>query len=157
MPTKESKKVAPVVEKVTPVEVDTEDFEDLDEETEEAAAEEKPKRKRAVKAKKEIPPGKNTKEVAAELGITPVKLRRILRTDDFVNDKEYTRYFLDDETIDRLKAAIAAGAGEKKTRGRKPKATAEAEAAEITEELEELESDEEEDLDFEEDEEEEAE
>lgn len=141
------------------VEPEVDDLEDLEEDIPETEAAAPVKRTRKAKAKKEkvVPAGKTTKEVAAELGVTPVKLRRILRTDDFANDHEYTRYFLDDETIERLKAAIAAGVGERK-RGR-PKKKAEVEAAEITEELDELdeETDEGEDLDFEDEDEEEEE
>lgn len=146
MPTK---KAAPVVEPET----EMDDLDELEEET--AEAEEKPKRTRKPRAKKEkvVPEGKTTKEVAEELGITPVRLRRILRTDDFYNDHIYSRYYLSEEVIERLKEAIASGAAEKKPRGRKKVESQEVE--EISEELEELETDEEDELDFEDEDEEE--
>lgn len=141
-----------------------EEIEELDEV--EAIAEDeaaKPvKKARAKKAKVEKPvrQGKSTKEAAEELGITPVRLRRILRTDDFVNDGGYTRYDLDDETIERVRALLAAGTEQKKARStKKAKAGKVESAAEEVEgdiaELEEidLESDEDEDEDLEFDEE----
>jgi hypothetical protein len=86
-----------------------------------------------------------TKEAAEKLGVTPVRLRRILRSDDFVNDHAYTRYAITDEQFTQLQAAVAAGAqGEKK--GRKPKKAAPVEdsAEEVSEELSELDEDDEE-------------
>lgn len=123
------------------------------------AVEEAPK---AKKAKKEQPErvGMSTKEAAALLGVTPVKLRRILRTTDFADDKEYTRYDLDDATIERLRAAIAAGAdGTRKPRKGKKNAEVQEDAEDVESAVAELEdsSDEEdlEDLDLEDDEDEE--
>lgn len=132
----------------------------LDEEDgDEAAAEATPKRKRAKKAKADRPAreGKSTREAAEALGITPVRLRRILRTDDFMNDGGYTRYDLSDEIIERVRAVLAAGAEEKPKRGRKSKAASVEDAAdEATAELDDLGEDEDdEDIDLEEDEEEE--
>jgi hypothetical protein len=119
------------------------DLETLEEVEGEEPTEAKPKKKRSRKAKEEKPQveGKTSKEVANELGITPVKLRRILRTDDFFNDSGYTRYFLSDEDIERLKAAIAAGAERKAAAPRKTKKGKgqEVAAAEVANDLEDLE------------------
>ena len=103
---------------------------------------------RKAKAEKPAQPervGMTTKEAAAKLNITPVKLRRILRTDDFVNDHTYTRYDITDAVFAQLEKAVAAGAtGEKKPRGRKAKeAQVEDQAEEVAEELAELEEEEE--------------
>lgn len=109
----------------------------------EAAAPAKKARKPKAEAP-EGPVGMTTKEAAEKLGVTPVRLRRILRSDDFVNDHTYTRYAIDDDTFARLQAAVAAGAqGEKK--GRKPKKAAPVEdsAEEVSEELSALEEDDE--------------
>lgn len=109
------------------------------------------------RTKKERPArqGMSSKEAAAALSqrlgkeISPVRLRRVLRTDDFVNDGGYTRYDLDDATIDRLEQALRAGAdGRTKKAGRKGKKNAQVEeeaSEEVQEELDELESDEDED------------
>lgn len=131
------KATAPVVEEV---EVEDDNLEELEEVVAEAAAP-KRTRKKAAKAQPERK-GKNTREVAEELGTTPTKLRRMLRSNDFFNDKDYTRYDLTEEDIARLKAAIEAGAtgrpkkaaGPKKSRSKKAQVAAE----EVTAELEEL-------------------
>lgn len=109
-----------------------------------AATAEAPAKAKKAKAEKPARVGLTTKEVAEELGITPVKLRRILRTDDFVNDHSYTRYDLTPDVVERLAAAVAAGnTGEKKPRGRKAKkAQVEDQAEEVAEELAELEEEE---------------
>jgi ABC-type phosphate/phosphonate transport system substrate-binding protein len=80
----------------------------------------------------EGPKGMTTREVADMLGTTPQKLRRILRSEEFQNDHAYTRYALTDEDIEKLKAAIAAGAG---TRKSSKKAAEEGEADQAPEEL----------------------
>lgn len=127
-----------------------------------AATPEAPTKK--TKAAKEEAPAKpervgmTTREAADKLGVTPVRLRRLLRTDDFVNDGAYTRYDITDEVFAQLQASLAAGAANPKPRGRKKAAAAvEDSAEEVTEELNELESDEDEEvetLDLEDDEEE---
>ena len=139
-----TKKAEVVVEE--PVEDDEiEALDEVEETAEEAAPAKKTKK---AKAKKEEPEGYTTKEVGEMLGIAPVKLRRILRTDDFTNDKEYTRYRLTDEDVERLKAAIAAGATKKttaapkKAKGKKTQDAAEEVSAEL-EELDDLAEDEE--------------
>jgi CO/xanthine dehydrogenase Mo-binding subunit len=105
-----------------------------------------PKTRKAKAEKPEAPArvGMTTKEAAEKLGITPVRLRRILRTDDFSNDHTYTRYDITDDVFKQLQAAVAAGASGEK-RGRKPKKAAPVEdsAEEVAEELAELEDDEE--------------
>jgi hypothetical protein len=145
------KKAAAPVEAIDEIEALEEDL------TEEAA---KPvKKARAKKAKAEAPVrvGKTTKEAAEELGITPVRLRRILRTDDFINDGGYTKYDLDDETIERVRAILASDQEGRKTRAEKRTKRAkkvENAAEEVSGELGEiedldLESDEDEDEDLE--------
>lgn len=111
-------------------------------------------KKGKAKAEKPARTGMTTREAAAAVSkivgkeITPVRLRRILRTDDFMNDAGYTRYDLDDATVNRLAEAIQAGAdGRTKKAGRKGKKNAQVEEAaseEVQEELDELESDEDE-------------
>jgi predicted transcriptional regulator len=141
------KKAAAPVEAIDEIEALEEDL------TEEAA---KPvKKARAKKAKAEAPVrvGKTTKEAAEELGITPVRLRRILRTDDFINDGGYTKYDLDDETIERVKAILTSDQEGRKTRAEKRTKRAkkvENAAEEVSGELGEIE-----DLDLESDDEEE--
>jgi ABC-type phosphate/phosphonate transport system substrate-binding protein len=102
----------------------------------------------------EGPRGMTTREVAEMLGTTPQKLRRVLRSEEFQNDKAYTRYALTDEDVEKLRAALAAGAGSRKTK----KSAEEGEADEAPAELDALEEgdDEEEadELDLDEDEEE---
>lgn len=126
--------------------------------TAEAEAPAPKKGRKAKAAAEELPAGLTTREAAEQLGITPVKLRRILRTDDFQNDKSYTRYRLDEATMEQLKAAIAAGnTGEKKPRKSKKAAAVEDTAEEVSEELAELDEEEEEvaELDFDDEEEDE--
>src|SRR4051812_5024842 len=89
------------------------------------------------------PKGMNTREAAEMLGVTPQKPRRILRSPDFQNDKAYTRYDLDDETIEKLKAAIAAGADGRTSRKKKDEASEEDAPSEL-DALEEGDEDEEE-------------
>lgn len=124
-----------------------------------AAQAEAPTKKAAPKAETQEAPAKpervgmTTREAADKLGVTPVRLRRLLRTDDFSNDGTYTRYDITDEVFEQLKNALAAGAGERKPRGRK-KANAEVEdsAEEVAAELNDLESEDEvETLDLEDD------
>lgn len=140
------------------VEVEVDEIEALEEDlVEEAPAEKKARKPRAKKEKPEKPvrAGKSTKEAAEELGITPVRLRRILRTDDFINDGGYTRYDLDDETIERVKAVLASDQEGRKTRAEKRNKKAkkvENAAEEVTGELDEIE-----DLDLESDDEDEDE
>jgi hypothetical protein len=134
-------------------EIEVEDTDDEIEALDEAVEgeEEAPKKRtRKAKVKKEEPEGLTTKEAGEILGIAPVKLRRILRTDDYFNDKGYTRYRLSDEDIERLRASIAAGTAEKKPRVKKTKAPKKSQAAaeEVSAELEESEdlADEEEEI-----------
>jgi hypothetical protein len=130
----------------------------------EKPAEEAPAETTTKKAKKEQPQrvGLSTKEAAALLGVTPVRLRRILRTADYANDGAYTRYDLDDATIERLRASIAAGAdgATRKPRMGKKNAEVQEEAEDVEAATAELEADDEEeeeleDLDLEDDEDEE--
>lgn len=83
-------------------------------------------------AAEEGPKGMTTREAADMLGTTPQKLRRILRTEEFSNDHAYTRYALTEEDVEKLKAAIAAGAG---TRKSSKKSAEEGEADSAPEEL----------------------
>lgn len=73
------------------VEDENDEIEELDE-VEEAAETAAPKKARKPKAAKPERQGFSTKEAAEQLGITPVRLRRILRSEDGGHaDKEYTR------------------------------------------------------------------
>ena len=140
----------------------------VQEDVEETTTEEAPaKAKRQRKARPERT-GMSSREAAEYLSekvgrvISPVALRRVLRTDDFTNDNSYTRYDLDQETLDRLEQALSAGADSQKGRTRKPRkgskkaAQVEEEASEeVQEELEDLEADDEdaeEELELDEDE-----
>lgn len=128
-----AQKTAPVAE----VDVEDDDLEELDD----TAAEEAPAPKKSKKAAKAQPErvGKTTKEVAAELGVTPVRLRRLLRSGDFYPDQDYTRYDLTPDVVERLKAALAAGAtGARKSTSKKAKGKKQAAAEEVSGELEEL-------------------
>lgn len=141
--------------------VEVDEIEALEEDLVTEEPTEKPAKKpRAKKAKAEAPVrvGKNTKEAAEELGITPVRLRRILRTDDFMNDGGYTKYDLSDEIIERVKAILASEQEGRKSRAEKRSKRAakkvENAAEEVSGELGEiedldLESDDEEDEDLE--------
>jgi ABC-type phosphate/phosphonate transport system substrate-binding protein len=93
----------------------------------------------------EGPKGMTTREAAELLGTTPQKLRRVLRSEEFQNDKAYTRYALDDETIERLKAALAAGAGTRKSKKSAEEGEADSAPEELDAEL--TESDDEEEVD----------
>jgi type I site-specific restriction endonuclease len=143
------------------------DIEELDEveATAEAAAEAAPAKAKKPKKEKPVRTGKSTKDAAAELGITPVRLRRILRSEDGgFADKEYTKYDLSDDTIAHIRELLASGQAEKAARPKKSKKAAATEdaAEEVGEELSDLEDTADEDteeldldLDEEEDEEEE--
>ena len=92
-----------------------------------------------AEATPEAPAGFTTKQVAEQLNLTPVHLRRILRSMDQFNDKTYTRYNLSQEQVDAIKAAVAAQASTpRKPRGKKAAAT-ENSAEEVAGELSTLE------------------
>ena len=117
--------------------------------TEAQATEEAP----AKKAKKEQPErvGLTTKEAAAQLGIAPVKLRRILRTMEAFSDGTYTRYDLTDENIEAVRQSMVTNADSGTKRGRKGKKNAPTEedaenVEEVMADLENSDDNEEEDL-----------
>jgi hypothetical protein len=166
------KATAPVVE--TAVEDTDDDIEELDEveATAEASEGEAPAKKGKAKKAKPERVGLTSKEAAARLSeilgttITPVRLRRILRSEDGGHaDKEYTRYDLTEDEIQNLANVIRAGAAAKAAAPKKSKAAASTEdaAEEVEGELADLEdtedsdSEEELDLDLEDDEDEEEE
>jgi len=132
------------------VAVADDEIEELDEveATAEASTEAAPKKARAKK-EKPARAGMSTKEAAESLGITPVRLRRILRTEDGgFPDKEYTRYDLSNEIVEHVRGLLASGAAEKAARPRKAKTEkVENAAEEVSDELEDLEDIEESDED----------
>lgn len=80
-----------------------------------------------MKAKQEETIG--TKEAAAILGVTPMALRRYLRSLPEHRDGKHTRYSWKDENDPKLKA-LAAGLEKHKRQGKaKPKAKAKKKAA----------------------------
>jgi len=141
-PTKKATKPT-VVPDPEPSEDEDDDLEELDEveELAEASEAEAPKKSKKAKAAKPERQGLSTKDAAAQLGITPVRLRRILRSEDGGHaDKEYTRYDLTQEEVDHIRELLQAGAtakAEKKPKAKKAKKV-EADATEVTDELEEL-------------------
>lgn len=132
-----------MAKKAATAELDTDEVAD---EAQTEATEEKANKK----AKKEQPErvGVTTKEAAATLGITPVKLRRILRAMEAFNDKTYTRYDLTEANLDEVKAFMAANADSGTKRGRKGKKNApeEADAENVEEVMADLENSDDEDL-----------
>lgn len=88
-----------------------------------------------AEAQAEAPAGFTTKQVAEQVGMTPVHLRRVLRSMEAFNDKSYTRYNLSAAQVVEIKAFIAAQASApKKPRGKKAAATEDS-AVEVSAEL----------------------
>ena len=120
---------------------------------------------KAKPKKKLVRKGFSTREVAEQLDTTPAKVRRILRSEGFFPDGDYTRYDLTKEDVKRIGEALKEGRTNVPTKGKAPKGKASKAkkaapaAEEVSDDLDDLEDedDEEEEIEEEDDEEEEDE